>query len=136
MANLARASAFVAYLLPIIGPLLILLFNRKNLFAIYHACQSLVLVAILIVIPIVWVVLSWLVSSVPIAGPLLGVSMFTLVMASWLLVLVAWVIGMVNALQGKYQRLPLFGRWGEKVFLYFNAIEETPASQETQEVVV
>jgi uncharacterized membrane protein len=131
-----RLLAFVAYLLPIIGPLFILLFSRRNLFALYHAYQSLAIVAGAIVVPLLWLIVSWAISWVPLAGAVVGVALFALVISTWVMVVITWIMGMINALQGNYRRLPVFGQWGEKAFLHLTVDEEMTAPQEGQKATV
>ena len=44
-----RFSAFIAYLLPVVGWLYVWLFRRKDSFAIYHLRQSIALVLLLLI---------------------------------------------------------------------------------------
>jgi uncharacterized membrane protein len=131
-----RTLAFIAYLLPLIGPFFILFYSRKNLFAVYHACQSLAIAAGTIMLPLLWLVVSWTISWIPLIGAVLVVSLFAVVMATWLAALITWIMGMVNALQGNYRRVPIFGQWGERAFLRFNADEGMSAPQEGQEAAI
>lgn len=112
-----RTLAFLAYLLPVIGPLLVLLFNRKNNFALYHACQSLAITAAAIVVPIGWIVLGWILAWVPIAGALLAIAMFALVMAAYIALALGLVFGLINSLRAKQTAAPIFGEWGESLFI-------------------
>jgi len=131
-----RVPAFVAYLLPIIAPLLLLLFNRKNLFVAYHACQSLAIVFSAVLLTVFWAVVAWATSWIPLFGAIFCISTFALVISTWVLALVAWFLGMSNVLQGSYRRVPIFGQWGEKAFLRLHAEEEAVAPQEGQEATV
>ena len=177
-------TSFLSYLLaPVVAPL-VALFQRKNYFVLYHACQALALMAgalavfvgwavigwllsfisitlpQIYIVPVVWALISplwgmfkrsriyqgrgiwgsmamtsviavvfgwaawkaisWLSPSVlPLAGTLLQMSSFGLVIAAIAVVIVGWVWGMVNALRGRAKKVPLFGGWGEK---WFNAL--------------
>jgi uncharacterized membrane protein len=112
-----RALAFLAYLLPVVGPLLVLLFNRKNSFALYHACQSLALTAAAIIVPVAWVVIGWILAWVPLAGALLAIAMFALVMAGYIVIVIGLVSGLINSLRAKQAAAPIFGGWGESLFM-------------------
>ena len=116
-----RALAFLSYLLPVIGPLLVLLFNRKNGFALYHACQSLAMTAAAVIVPVVWIVIAWLLAWVPIAGALLGIAMFALVMAAYIALAIGLVLGLMNSLRAKQAAAPIFGEWGESLFTRLGA---------------
>jgi len=104
-----RLTAFVAYLLPIIGWIYILIFERKNEFARFHLKQAIGLFLFLILVSLGWIVVAWGVTWVP-YGFILGVGLFTLVISAFFLGLFTWVLGMVNALRGVVAFLPLFGR--------------------------
>ena len=110
-----RTLAFLAYLLPVIGPLLVLLADRKNTFALYHAFQSLGLTLIAIVAPIVWAVCAWLLMWIPLAGGLLAAALFALVVAAYITLFIAWLAGMSNALRNELAPAPVFGGWGERL---------------------
>ncbi len=114
-----RTLAFLAYLLPVLGPLLVLLADRKNTFALYHACQSLGLTLIAVVAPVVWVVFAWLLMWIPLAGALLAAALFALVVAAYITLLIAWVAGMSNALRNQLAPAPVFGGWGERLLSAF-----------------
>lgn len=95
--------AFIAYLLGILGFVLVLLAKRKNKYAMYHAKQSLVLFiagAILNVAGIVPII-GWFVIR-PIGG---------------IFILVLWIIGLINAVTGVKKPLPLIGKYGKKIKL-------------------
>ncbi|MCX6050549.1 MAG: hypothetical protein NT075_36110 [Chloroflexi bacterium] len=112
-----RTLAFLAYLIPVIGPLLVLLFNRKNGFALYHACQALALTIAAVIVPIAWVICGWIIIWVPLAGAVLAVSLFALVMAAYLTIVISLVLGLINSLRGRTSSVLVFGGWGESLFL-------------------
>jgi uncharacterized membrane protein len=109
-----RLTAFSAYLLPIISWLYILKFQRKNDFAVFHLRQAIGLVVYLIGIFVCWAVLTWVLSWIP-YGFLLGVAMFAIVLTALIIGLLAWLIGLVNALYGRAANLPLFGQLASRL---------------------
>lgn len=115
MSEQKRTLAFVAYLLSILGWLYVLLFRRKDRLAVYHAKQSLGLTLVALAAPAAWALGAWLLSWIPLAGPLIAAIAFSLVILTYLFLGAAWVTGMVNALQGKTKPLPLLGRWMERM---------------------
>lgn len=182
--NPNRILSFIAYLIVLIGPLLVLLFGRKNKFSLYHACQSLGLLFIAVAVPLLWLVIGWLFAFIsvqapilylvpiallllvpvvqrrnkavryaerwswlnigltlavaviliygcylvlnwlapivlPLAGPLLLYSGFSIVMAAYAALVVAWVVGMINALRAQWKPVPVFGGWGERLYARF-----------------
>lgn len=120
-----RPLAFLAYLLPVVGPLLVFLFNRRNSFALYHACQSLALTLAAVLVPVIWVVVGWIIIWVPIVGAVLAVGMFALVIAAYLAIVIGLVVGLINSARGQTSSALVFGGWGENLFL---RMENAPAS--------
>ncbi len=112
-----RTLAFLAYLIPVIGPLLVLLFNRKNGFALYHACQALALTVAAVIVPLAWVVFGWILIWLPLAGPVLAVSLFALVISAYIAIIIGLIFGLVNSLRGQTSAALVFGGWGESLFL-------------------
>lgn len=111
----SRIKAFFAYLFLAVGALLVLLFSRKDRFAVYHARQSIVITVVAIAAPVVWAVPAYLVAFIPFVGPILAAASFTLVIAAFIALFVAWVSGLVYALQAAPKPVPFFGdlakRW-------------------------
>ena len=48
---------------------------------------------------------------IPFAGPLTAASNFALVISAYVGVVIAWLMGMGNALRGKQLPIPFFGQW-------------------------
>jgi uncharacterized membrane protein len=107
--------AFLAYLLNTLGWLFVFLFYRQDKFALYHAKQSLGLTLAAIGGPILWIVIGWLISWIPYVGFVLAISLFSLLMALYAVLVIAWIMGMAHALQAKRQPVPLVGRWAERL---------------------
>ena len=110
-----RTLAFLAYLLSILGWLYVLLFQRKDRLAVYHAKQSLVLTLVAIGVLAIWGVMAWVISWIPLVGPLVAAAAFSLVLLTYLFLIVVWIMGMVHALQAEAKPLPLVGRWVERI---------------------
>ncbi|HIQ04464.1 MAG TPA: hypothetical protein EYH31_02070 [Anaerolineae bacterium] len=73
-------------------------------------------------VPAVWAVLSWVVSWIP-YGFLLAAALFSLVIATYIVLAVCWVVGMVYALQAKAKPVPIVGGWAQRL-----PIDESPNS--------
>ena len=110
-----RHLAFIAYLVPVLGWLYGLLFERKDEFVLYHAKQAMMLTIAAVVAPVAWAVAAWILVWVPVVGPVLAASLFALVILAYLCLVVIWIVGMVNALQAKAKPLPVVGRWAERI---------------------
>lgn len=91
-----KTIAIIAYL-TLIGLVIALVMNgdKKNTYATYHIRQSLGLMISGLAVSLV----SW----IPLLGWLVGIiAMFVL--------LYMWIIGLINAVNGKEKPLPLFGK--------------------------
>lgn len=115
MSKPRRNTAFLAYLLPIFGWLYVLFFHRKDEFALYHAKQSMMLTMTAVGTPAAWVVVAWIVSWFPLAGPIISAALFALVILIYIFLAVDWVIGMVYASQARMQPIPVVGGWAERI---------------------
>ncbi len=105
----SKISAFIAYLLLIFGWLFVMIFRRDDAFAVFHAKQSLRLTIFLVAIPAVWALGAYFVALIPFVGPILASATFTLVITAILVLFIAWIIGMSNALRAKWVAVPMFG---------------------------
>ena len=110
----SRFPAIFAYLIPVIGWLYVFFFERKNELAIYHLKQSIGLVLFLAGTLIGWGIVNWLLFWIPYMD-LLGISLFTLVIAAYIYGIAAWILGMINASNNRMTPLPLFGVWANRL---------------------
>lgn len=115
MSKPKRHAAFLAYLLPIVGWLYVFLFHRRDEHAVYHAKQSIVLTTTAVGAPAAWAVVAWIVSWIPLAGPIISAALFSLVILIYIFLATTWVIGMVYALQAKMKPVPVLGGWAERI---------------------
>lgn len=106
-----RYLAVIAYLLSVVGWLYILLFHREDEFAVFHAKQSMVLTIVAVGSLVVWGVVAWVLSWIPIAGPFVAAVAFSLVIAAYSVLAVAWIGGMIRALRGEAKPVPIVGGW-------------------------
>jgi uncharacterized membrane protein len=106
----SRPYAFLSYLLSLPGALGVLLARPNDRFSIFHARQSLWLWGVALAAPLAWMVLSWALAWIPIAGAMLGVTLFALVLAIETLTVAGMIMGMVGALRGRTTIAPLIGR--------------------------
>ncbi len=110
-----KTLAFLAYLLSILGWFYVLLFQREDELAVYHAKQSLGLTVIALGALVVWALGCWILCWVPLVGPLLAAASFAQVILVYIFLGAAWIIGMVYALQAKMKPLPMVGSWAERI---------------------
>jgi uncharacterized membrane protein len=104
----------LAYLIPVVGWLYVLFVERKNPFALYHLRQAIGLVVFLVAVLVGWAVVAWVLAWVPYAA-VLSIALFSIVVAAYLYGMVAWIVGLVNALAGRSLPLPLFGEWASRL---------------------
>ena len=110
----SRLPAVLAYLLPVLGWLYVYVFERRNSFALYHLRQAIGLVVFLVVILVAWGVVGWLLAWIPYLG-ILSIALFALVVSAYIYGIVAWLIGIFNALSDRESPLPLFGRLASRL---------------------
>ena len=104
-----RFPAFIAYLLPVIGWLIVVLFYRKNPFAMFHLRQAIGLFMFLLIMFGGWAVVAWVIAWIPYMAAL-SAALFTMVIVSYIYGVVIWIMGMRNALNERVVYLPVFGR--------------------------
>lgn len=121
--------AFLAYLLSIFGSLYVYLFRRQDRFAVYHASQSVALFLFTVGLLLGWFVAAFVLAWIPVAGAVLGFSLFALVMAGWVMAFIIWIVGMSRALRSVIEPLPLIGRWGERLPVERWFIKQPPVTE-------
>lgn len=100
----SKLFAFLAYLLGIVGFVIVLLARKEDEYAMYHAKQSLVLNIAAIIVYVCGM-------FIPIIG------WFIILPLGYLLVAIFWVIGVIRALTGVEKPLPVIGKFGENLKL-------------------
>jgi len=108
--------AILAYVIPIAGPIYLMLARRENAYIQYHARQMLALTLALIALPMAWVVIAWPISWVPIAGACVAAALFALVMVGFLFGVGIWIAGLLQVVRGSLKPLPLVWRLSERWF--------------------
>ncbi len=117
--------ALLAYVFPPVSGCLVYLLEEENEFARFHAAQSIVFGAAIILATVtLWAVIALLGATLG-AIPILGV-LFTILIAAfdtllsivlWIGVLVAWIVLLVTAHQGEITKLPMLGSVAESKLL-------------------
>ena len=131
MSQSSRYLAFISYLLSLPGALFVLLARRDDLFAVYHARQSLRLAIIGIAAPLIWAVVAWMLAWIPLIGGMLGVVLFALVIAIYVGIAISWIAGMIYSLKGQVRPMPLFGTRSTRR----RAAQPTPTPETTAELI-
>jgi uncharacterized membrane protein len=110
---MTSVPAALAYI-PVIGWLFVFLFQRKNVLAVFHLKQSIGLFLFLLCALVIWAVIAWVLAWIPYMA-VFGAALFTMVIAAYLYGLVAWVMGLINALGNRFTPLPFFGQWASRL---------------------
>jgi uncharacterized membrane protein len=103
-----RLPAFIAYLLPVIGWVYVGIFESKNQFARFHMRQSVGLFLFLVLVTAGWGLLTWLLAWIPYMY-VFAIALFALPIVSYVFAVIAWIVGMANALRDRQVYLPLIG---------------------------
>ncbi|MBN2620197.1 DUF4870 domain-containing protein [candidate division WOR-3 bacterium] len=90
----------ILFLLPLLG-------KKDNKFAVFHGKQGMVMCIAVVVIAIVMTILGF----IPYIGPIL----YILLLLVLIVLGVFAIIGMINALTGKYWKMPILGDIAEKI---------------------
>lgn len=109
-----RLLAVIAYLLPVLGWLFVGIFQRKNSFAMFHLRQAVGIFLALLIAFTSWVVVGWLIAWIP-YGFVLSMVLYALVIVVVIAVVIAWLVGMINALRLRKTPGPVFGRWSNRL---------------------
>lgn len=104
----SRLAAFLSYTSLWLTGLLFLLFENKNRFVRFHAMQSVLFFGGVQVLYIL--LISIMVNGVPF---LVGPAIFAFVIIN-IIAFVAWIVGMVGAIRGRYVKLPFVGDIAER----------------------
>lgn len=112
----SRLLSVLAYLVMLVGPMVMLASRRDDDLVRYHARQSLGLTVAAIGTFVAWVVVGWIISFVPYYGFLLAVVLFAAVIGILIVLVILWIIGMVNSLRAKLRPLPIIGRRIDRLF--------------------
>lgn len=108
-----RISAAISYI-PVIGWIYVFFFAHNHALVMFHLKQSISLVIGLLGFFLAWVVAAWLLTWIP-YGSVFAVALFALVIAALIVGVIAWLVGIVNALRGKQNEVPIFGAYAHRL---------------------
>lgn len=103
----------MAYI-PVIGWVYIDVAQRSNALAVYHLRQAVGLCLFLMGTLATWIVVAYVLAWLPLMV-VVSVALFTVVIAAYAYGVVAWVMGLSNALRNRAVPLPVFGRWANRL---------------------
>ena len=111
-----RRFAALAYLLPVVGGLLGLALDGGNRLTRVHARQSIATVIALLIAFFVWAAVGYVLSLIPIAGPIVAIALFSLVIAMAVFLVANWIFSFVMALRGEERTIPFANRVALRLF--------------------
>ena len=118
--------AALAYVLPVVGGIIGLIADGGNPLTRVHARQSIATVIALILTFFAWAAVGYVLSLIPIAGPIVAIALFSLVIAMAAFLAVNWVFSFVMALRGEERTIPFANRVALRLFGDGNA--EAPSA--------
>ena len=124
----ARLAAILVYLIPVVGWLYVFLYQRKNVLAVYHLRQSIGLFLFLIAILVGWAIIAWILVWIPYFGAL-SAALFAIVIAGYFFGIVAWILGVLNALRNRMVPLPGIGRWATLLPIQVSQYQPTDSAE-------
>ena len=108
-----KVAAGLSYLVGIIG-IIFFFIEKQNRFVRFHALQAILLGVSAAVVYIVLVILGVASAFIDQSGALTGLIFGLGSLVVWGVAVIGWLIGMINAFQGKYFKLPFIGDYAEK----------------------
>jgi uncharacterized membrane protein len=108
-----KVSAGLSYLVGILG-LIFFFIEKQNRFVRFHALQAILLGVSAFVLYIVLVILGVASAIIDQSGALTGLIFGLGSLVVWGAAVIGWLIGMINAFQGKYFKLPFIGDYADR----------------------
>lgn len=105
-----KVMGILAYILFIIP----LLAARENRYAMFHTEQAIVLWIVFILVYIVIWILTFIIGQI---SSTLACAVSIIGILPWVVYLVLWIMGLLNAIGGKVKELPIIGQYGSKLNL-------------------
>jgi len=107
-----KVFAIIAYILGIIGFLIVLLAKKDNKFAMYHAKQALVLCVAAIIGYVALMIVTMILVFIPVIGPLLSSLLYLALAVAWIYLV---ILGIINSVNLREKPLPYIGQYAEKI---------------------
>ena len=106
-----KVSAGLGYLILVVG-LIFFFIEKQNRFVRFHTLQAVLLAVSLFVL--FFVIIFAGIAAAFVNGGLAGLIFSLGNLAVWVGGFIAWLVGMINAFQGKYFKLPVIGDLAER----------------------
>lgn len=112
----SRTLAILAYLLPVVGGIIGLAVDGGNPLTRAHARQSIGAALALGLSFVAWAVIGYVISLVPIAGPIVAIALFSFVIAMAVFLAVNWIVSLLLALRGEERTILFANRIAIRLF--------------------
>lgn len=106
----SRIFAALAYILPVVGGFIGLLADGENSPTRLHARQSMGAALTLDLAFFAWALGGYVLTLIPIAGPIVAIALFSLVIALAIFLAANWLISLALALRGEGRTIPFANR--------------------------
>ena len=106
-----KVSAGLGYLILVVG-LIFFFIEKQNRFVRFHTLQAVLLAVSIFVL--FFVIIFAGIAAAFVNDGLAGLIFSLGNLAVWVGGFIAWLVGMINAFQGKYFKLPIVGDYAEK----------------------
>ncbi len=111
-----RFYAALAYVLPLFGGIIGILADGGNPLTRLHAQQSIATVITLILSFFVWAISGYIIGLIPWIGPVISISLFSLVISLAAFLVINWLLSFLRALRGEARVIPLANRVALRLF--------------------
>ena len=111
-----RIFAILAYLLPVVGGIIGLIADGDNSLTRIHARQSIGAALALALSFVAWAAIGYVISLVPIAGPIVAIALFSFVIAMAVFLAANWIVSLLMALRGEERTIPFGNRIVVRLF--------------------
>lgn len=111
-----RVFAVLAYIVPVLGGIIGLAVDGHNPLTRHHAQQSIATVLASILSFLVWAVVGYVIGLVPIMGPIVSISLFSLVVAMSIFLAINWLVNLVMAMRGHERTIPFANKIVGRLF--------------------
>lgn len=111
-----RIFAVLAYVIPVLGGIIGLAVDGRNPLTRNHARQSIATVLALILSFLLWALVGYLIGLIPIMGPIVSISLFSLVVAMLIFLAINWLISLLMALRGRERTIPFANKLVGRLF--------------------
>ncbi|MCX7878180.1 MAG: hypothetical protein N2510_05990 [Ignavibacteria bacterium] len=99
--------AYIFFIIPLLAA-------RENRYAMFHTEQAIVLWIVFILVYIVMWILTFIIGQI---SSTLACVVSIIGILPWVVYLILWIMGLINAIGGKVKELPLIGQYGAKLNL-------------------